>query len=140
MLAQVAQPGGPPTEEALHQYRILVKRARYAAEFATKSPEADRLIAQLKRALDALGDWHDWLTLTHSAAHRLGDVHESSLVAVLHNVTGAKFRRAIAALPAAQTPTPAIKAVLQSVPSSQTHAPRRGAKTPVSAAQTNSAA
>jgi CHAD domain-containing protein len=99
MLSQVARPDGPLTEEQLHQQRIVTKRARYVAEFALKSPEAEELIAQLKRAQDALGDWHDWLTLTHTAAHRLGDIHQSSLVAVLHNLTGAKFRKAVSALP-----------------------------------------
>ena len=101
MLAPVAHPDGPLTEDLLHQYRILGKRARYAAEFAPRSPEADRLIADLKRAQDAVGNWHDWFTLMQTAAKRLGDVRESSLVAVLHNVTGVKFRNAVAALPKA---------------------------------------
>jgi CHAD domain-containing protein len=101
MLAQVSRPAGPLTAEQLHRYRIITKRARYVAEFAPKSAEAEELIAQLKRAQDALGDWHDWLTLTHTAAQRLGDVHQSSLVAVLHNLAGAKFRKAVAALPSA---------------------------------------
>jgi len=48
------------------------KRARYAAEFAVKSPEVDQFIAQLKRAQDALGDWHDWLMLTQSAGKTPG--------------------------------------------------------------------
>lgn len=100
-LAQMAHPGGRLTEDLLHQYRILAKRARYAAEFAPKSPESERFIAELKRAQDAVGNWHDWFTLMQTAAHRLGDVRESSLVAVLHNVTGAKFRNAVAALPKA---------------------------------------
>ncbi len=47
---------------------------------------------------DALGDWHDWLTLTQTASKHLGDVRESPLVAELHNVTGAKFRHAVAVL------------------------------------------
>lgn len=98
MMTRVAQPQGPPTEEMLHQYRMVAKRARYAAELAAKSAEVDDFIAQLKRAQDALGDWHDWLVLTQSAAKRLGDVHESPLVAVLHNVSGAKFRNAVATL------------------------------------------
>jgi CHAD domain-containing protein len=101
MLAQVSRPEGPMKAEQLHRNRIITKRARYVAEFATKSPEAEQLIAQLKRAQDALGDWHDWLTLEQTAAQRLGDVHLSSLVAVLHNLVGTKFRKAVAALPGA---------------------------------------
>jgi CHAD domain-containing protein len=99
-LALLTPPDGEITEEMLHQYRILGKRARYAAEFAAKSPEAERLIGQLRRTQDALGDWHDWLTLTQTATKRLGDMHESSLVAVLHNVTRVKFRNAVSALSA----------------------------------------
>jgi CHAD domain-containing protein len=97
MLQQVA-PDASVTEALLHQYRILSKRARYAAEFAGPSTEADKFIAGLKRMQDALGDWHDWLTLTQTAREHLGEVRESSLVAELHNVTGAKFRHAVAVL------------------------------------------
>lgn len=98
MLAQVVRPAGPVTEGVLHQYRIVVKRARYAAEFGPKSTEAAQFIAQLKRLQDAVGNWHDWLTLTNTAAKRLGDVNQSSLVAALYNVTRGKFRYAVAAL------------------------------------------
>jgi CHAD domain-containing protein len=98
MLETVDRAGAPLTETVLHQYRILSKRARYAAEFANPSPQADQFIAQLKRIQDASGDWHDWLTLTQTANQHLGDVRESPLVAELHNVTGAKFRRAVAVL------------------------------------------
>ena len=88
----------PVSEPLLHQYRILSKRARYAAEFAANSGEAQQFIAQLKRIQDALGDWHDWLTLTQTANKDLGDVRESAMVAELHNVTGAKFRHAVSLL------------------------------------------
>ena len=103
MLGSVPVPQGPADEETLHRYRLVVKRARYAAEFAPKSAEAKRFLAELKRLQDALGTWHDWLTLTHTAMHRLGDVHQSSLVAVLHNVTRGKFRQAVSAVSAAET-------------------------------------
>jgi len=98
MMARIDRSDAPPTEAVLHQYRILSKRARYAAEFALKSPDANGFIASLKRVQDAVGDWHDWLTLTSTASEHLGDVRESSLVAELHNVTGAKFRHAVAVL------------------------------------------
>jgi len=88
----------PVNEALLHRYRILSKRSRYAAEFAGHSAEAQRFTAQLKRIQDALGDWHDWFTLMQSASADLGDVRESALVAELHNVTGAKFRHAVALL------------------------------------------
>jgi len=98
MLETINHGDAPVTEELLHQYRILSKRARYAAEFAGESAEAERFIAGIKRIQDALGDWHDWLILMQTASEHLGEVRESSLVAELHNVTGAKFRRAVAAL------------------------------------------
>jgi CHAD domain-containing protein len=98
MLHRLDRAGEPLTEAVLHQYRIQSKRARYAAEFAAPSAEAVQFIAELKRIQDALGDWHDWLTLTQTAIKDLGDVRESPLVAELHNVTGAKYRHAVAVL------------------------------------------
>jgi CHAD domain-containing protein len=103
MLSSIVRPSGPVTEELLHQYRLVVKRSRYAAEFAPKSAESTRFITQLKRLQDALGNWHDWLTLTQTASARLGEVSQSSLVAALHNVTGGKFRQAVAALSGSPT-------------------------------------
>jgi CHAD domain-containing protein len=98
MLERITREDGPLTEAVLHRYRIATKRARYAAEFAEPSAESTQFIAGLKRIQDVVGDWHDWLTLTQAAKRHLGDVRESSLVAELHNVTGAKFRHAVAML------------------------------------------
>lgn len=98
MLQRINTEGAPLTEVLLHQYRIAAKRARYAAEFAATSSESAQFIAMLKRIQDALGDWHDLLTLTQTASKHLGEVRDSSLVAELHNVTGAKFRHAVTVL------------------------------------------
>jgi CHAD domain-containing protein len=137
MLVPMIHPRGPLTEDLLHQYRILGKRARYAAEFAPVSPEAERFIAELKRAQDAVGNWHDWFTLMQTAAQRLGDLHQSSLVAVLHNVTGAKFRNAVAALPK----TVATEIASHTAPSENVAPPRRQVKRiSASAVDANSAA
>ena len=103
ILKEVERPAGPVTEEVLHQYRTVVKRARYAAEFSPKTAEAVEFTAHLKRVQDAVGIWHDWLNLTQTATKRLGGVNQSSLVAVLHNVTGGKFRQAVAALSVSPT-------------------------------------
>src|ERR1700693_116327 len=67
MLERINSEDAPVSEALLHQYRILSKRARYAAEFAEESSEAQKFIAMLKRMQDVLGDWHDWLTLTQTA-------------------------------------------------------------------------
>jgi len=124
MLIEVSLPAGPRSEAQLHQYRIVVKRARYVAEFAPKSPESTNFIAELKRLQDALGNWHDWLSVTNSAAERLGDVNQSSLVAALHNVTGGKLRNAVAALSA----SPLVQSGPKTVPSSAGSARKLGTK------------
>jgi CHAD domain-containing protein len=103
MLTAVVRPSGPMSEDVLHQYRIVIKRARYAAEFAPRTAESAQFIERVKRLQDAVGNWHDWLTLTETAAKRLGEINNSSLVAALHNVTGGKFRHAVAALSASPT-------------------------------------
>jgi len=121
MLEAINRTDAPVTEALLHQYRIISKRARYAAEFAEQSTEAAQFIAGVKRIQDALGDWHDWLTLTQSASEHLGEVRESSLVAELHNVTGAKFRHAVAVLSQmrARGPVKPVAATQGRVPKSQ---------------------
>src|SRR6202045_1728600 len=67
LLNEIVGPAGPVSEELLHQYRRVVKRARYAAEFAPKSAEASQVISRVKRLQDAVGNWHDWLTLKQNA-------------------------------------------------------------------------
>ena len=136
MLKEASRPAGAPTEAVLHQYRTIVKRARYAAEFAAKSAEATRLIAELKRLQDAIGNWHDWFTLTNSAAERLGDVNQSSLVAALHNVTGGKYRNAVAILSASS----ARQAGLKAAPPSAEPGRKLSAKTAADPERTTSAA
>ncbi|MFZ0732529.1 MAG: CHAD domain-containing protein [Candidatus Sulfotelmatobacter sp.] len=102
ILAAVPISSTQVNEDLLHRYRIAVKRARYAAEFALKSPKSAEFIAQLKQMQDALGSWHDWFTLTQTATQSLGEINQSSLVAAMHNVTRGKFRNAVAAISAAQ--------------------------------------
>jgi CHAD domain-containing protein len=136
ILTRATAPAGPLTEDVLHQYRIRVKRARYASEFATRSTQSEQFTAQLKRLQDALGHWHDWLTLTHTATDLLGGVHESPLVAALHNVTAVKFRQAVAALSPPPTRLPGPKPV--ALPALAIRKP--GAKTQTQAARTYSAA
>jgi CHAD domain-containing protein len=112
-------------EKSLHARRILIKRARYAAEFAPRSTEAAQLISQLQRLQDALGNWHDWQSLTSTAAGRLGDVRQSSLVAALQNATGGKLRSAMAALNTATAAQAPMK-----VPSTVVARPRKAAVKP----------
>jgi CHAD domain-containing protein len=114
-LAQLGRDYVPLTEKTLHQYRIIGKRARYIAELSDNEPEAGRVIERLKHMQDAIGDWHDWLKLTQKAERLLGDVRDSALVALLRNVTQAKFRQSLDAVAEIRTelagkilrPTPA---------------------------------
>jgi len=106
--------GSSPIDAAkLHRCRIAVKRARYAAELAGKSPAATEFVGEVRRMQDALGNWHDWQLLTETAKRRLGEVNQSSLVAVLHNVTQGKFRHAIKSL---SVPT-GVRSAVQTMPS-----------------------
>ncbi|HTS38335.1 MAG TPA: CHAD domain-containing protein [Candidatus Solibacter sp.] len=139
ILDRVQHSGSQITEDVLHQYRILVKRARYAAEFAADSAEARRFIAQLKKLQDAVGNWHDWLTLTETAGDRFGDIRQSPLVAALHNVTGAKFRQAVAAISAAPAMASKHKAA-SPIATPATLSTPKSATNPQPASQTDSAA
>jgi CHAD domain-containing protein len=93
--------GASLNEQQLHASRIAAKRARYLAELAGDTTEAKEFIEQLKRAQDAIGQWHDVLKLEERAEKLFGGVHDSALVSVLQNITGARFRRATSALFAA---------------------------------------
>lgn len=93
----------PLTEKTLHQYRIIGKRARYIAELANGDSEAKRVVEQLKHMQDVIGDWHDWLKLTLKAEKLFGGVRDSALVAMLRNVTQAKFRQSVDAVAETRT-------------------------------------
>jgi CHAD domain-containing protein len=97
-LSELARDHQPLTEKTLHQYRIIGKRARYIAELACDDPGAKKLVEQLKRVQDVIGDWHDWLKLTQKAEKLIGGVRDSALVAMLRNVTQAKFRQSLDAV------------------------------------------
>ena len=97
-LAELGRDHQPITEKILHQYRIIGKRARYIAELAVSDPRTTRLVADLKKMQDVIGDWHDWLKLTQKAEKLLGSSQDSALVAMLRNVTQAKFRQSLDAV------------------------------------------
>lgn len=82
---------GSLTTENLHAYRTRCKRIRYLAEIGGSTAEAKRVVEPLKQIQDAIGDWHDWLTLTESAESLFSRPPGSGLVAALRNVTDAKF-------------------------------------------------
>jgi len=140
MLAQAPRAAGTPSDELLHQYRIITKRARYAAEFAAESQRAEQFIRQLRRMQDALGDWHDWLMLTQNAARHVEDGQHSTLLAMLRNVTGSKSRRARAMLPGSDSarPMPSSEGTAAGTPR-QPAPPKRGAKASLALQATSAA-
>ncbi len=97
-LTELGRSTFPLTERGLHQYRIVGKRARYIAELDRSDPGARQLVEQLKLAQDVIGDWHDWWKMTQKAEKLLGGARESALVAMLQNLTRAKYRAALDAV------------------------------------------
>jgi CHAD domain-containing protein len=93
----------PLSANKLHQYRIAGKRARYLVEMAQETGEAGRVMAQLKRMQDVVGDWRDWTALTERGETLFGSVKDSALVAAMRNLTRAKFRQALDAVSEAKS-------------------------------------
>jgi CHAD domain-containing protein len=93
-----ANNNGAVTEALLHKYRIEGKKIRYVAELSRDNPEAQRIIQELKRMQDALGEWHDWLTLNATVSRLLPETTNSPLRAAIHNILGAKHRNAVQAV------------------------------------------
>ena len=85
---------GALTEENLHAFRMACKRVRYIAEMAGEDAEAAQIIAQLRRVQDAIGDWHDWVTLTASAEKVLG-TQSSPLLSAVRTNKRSKFLHAL---------------------------------------------
>jgi len=94
---RVAREQGALREDNLHAYRLETKRLRYVAEMAGEDETAQKIVAELKRMQDAIGEWHDWLVLSQRAQRALEPETESPLLAALHNVIRAKFRDALLA-------------------------------------------
>jgi CHAD domain-containing protein len=84
----------PLTEKTLHNFRIECKRIRYIAEMDGNRLQTKRVVAALKRIQDAIGTWHDWLTLTQTAGEVVPNT-ASSLLAALRAQTRSKFNEAL---------------------------------------------
>lgn len=72
----------PLSRDNLHDFRIATKRLRYLAETAAPSAAAGTAVTELKRVQDAIGAWHDWLTLCAEAAAVLDDDSSALLTAI----------------------------------------------------------
>jgi CHAD domain-containing protein len=116
-LKRLPDPGTTPlSEKMLHTCRIEAKNARYLAELAPECAESKHFIDELKKAQDAVGEWHDIMKLKERAEQLFGGVSDSALVSVLQNISRAKFRRATSALVTAVNKVSNIKKAPESVP------------------------
>jgi len=91
--AKLGQDHPPLTAANLHDFRMACKRVRYVAEMAD-SPRSQAVVAQLKRIQDAIGEWHDWLTLTETANEVLS-TPTSPLLSVLRATRQSKFSESL---------------------------------------------
>ena len=82
-------------EGNLHQFRMDCKRVRYLAEMAGEGPRVAEVIAQLKRIQDAIGAWHDWLTLSATAERVLSPSGQVPLLSALHASTRSRYLEAL---------------------------------------------
>jgi CHAD domain-containing protein len=90
-LASAANPA-TFSPDCLHGFRLQCKRTRYLFELGS-DPATARTIEQLKAMQDAVGEWHDWLTLAQTASQRLPA--RSALQSALENIARAKFAQAV---------------------------------------------
>jgi CHAD domain-containing protein len=95
MFAQLARKQGEVTEAVLHQYRLRCKRIRYVAEMAGEDPQARAVVGQLKTIQDAVGEWHDWETLTLRAEALFQDTPNAPIVTALRAARHSKLVEAI---------------------------------------------
>lgn len=78
--------------ESLHLYRKRVKFARYLGEMDA-STAAEHFAQRMKRVLDAIGAWHDWMLLAQLAKKALGS--SSPLAGLLKKERDRSLKRAI---------------------------------------------
>jgi len=84
--------------DRLHDARVTLKRIRYLAELAEKTPEQNNFIRELKAVQDAIGDWHDWQELTSTAEKRFFDRANCVLLREARTVLGARHSDAVSAV------------------------------------------
>ncbi len=91
---QLVEGHAPLTEENLHEFRMDCKRIRYLAEMSGDAPDAEKIVAALKRVQDAIGEWHDWVTLVETAEKVIANP-TSPLIAALRARRQSKFHEAL---------------------------------------------
>jgi CHAD domain-containing protein len=96
--AQAYESCAPLGTQNLHTFRIATKKLRYRAEVLASGAEAGVAVTELKRAQDAIGDWHDWLTLVEVAEEAI-DAPASPLLTAVRERAETQLHKAVAALP-----------------------------------------
>jgi CHAD domain-containing protein len=81
---------------SLHDYRKGSKSARYLAEMEDGSALAKQFAKRMKKVLDAIGAWHDWLLLAQLAKETLGK--SSALAKLLKKKRDRALRQAVGAV------------------------------------------
>jgi CHAD domain-containing protein len=81
----------------LHSFRKHVKQALYLAEISAPfDPEARRLFAVFRKMHVAIGDWHDWQTLSLKARRILpGRARKDGAVSLLENLANEALKRTL---------------------------------------------
>ena len=82
-------------EGNLHDFRKRIKKVRYVAEICGADPMCGRIAAQVKKAQDAIGEWHDWHVLAGTAA-KGKHVKDVEAVELLNSMTARTYKAAIA--------------------------------------------
>jgi CHAD domain-containing protein len=83
--------------DSLHAYRKRSKFSRYLAEMEEQeSAPAEQFAKRMKKVLDAIGAWHDWMLLTQLATKTLGK--SSALAKILKKERDRALRQAVGAV------------------------------------------
>jgi CHAD domain-containing protein len=82
-------------DATLHEFRKACKHVRYIAELAGDTPTAQAVIEHLKNLQDAIGEWHDILTLAGNATQALSASKRSPYIRELREEVAAKHAHAI---------------------------------------------
>jgi CHAD domain-containing protein len=82
------------TRRNLHPYRLKVKELRYVLQLAEQKG-AEKLVEELGRAKDAIGEWHDWEELLAIATELVDDGPQSKLIVQLKQIAEQEFEKAL---------------------------------------------
>ena len=80
----------------LHPYRLKLKELRYVLELEEPQPARQELIDAIKKVQDAIGEWHDWMSLGDIAADVL-DHDRCRVIAQIKATAASRFANALAA-------------------------------------------